>query len=175
MDSHGDTPTTVEGRLASAFGLAGDEWLRHANPKSVYSRFSVLPLFVVAVWSRVWLGWWALLPVAATVAWTYLNPRLFDEPASFDSWAARGVLGERIWADRDSFEIDRTRRRQLHAITAVQVVGVPPFVWGLYTLAPWVTATGLVTMVLAKVWFLDRMARLFDDYRDTDAVRAWLA
>ena len=41
-------------------------WARHANPWSVYSRMSILPLMTLAIYSRVWLGgvrcclwrWW---------------------------------------------------------------------------------------------------------------------
>ncbi len=60
------TATTVP-RL---FGLEGEAWMRHANPASVWTRFAALPLLALALWSRVWIGWWALLPVAAALAWT---------------------------------------------------------------------------------------------------------
>jgi hypothetical protein len=39
------------------FGLEGDKWMRHANPVSVWTRFAVLPLMALAVWSREWIGW----------------------------------------------------------------------------------------------------------------------
>jgi Family of unknown function (DUF6653) len=42
------------------FGLEGDKWMRHANPVSVWTRFAVLPLMALAVWSREWIGWWSL-------------------------------------------------------------------------------------------------------------------
>jgi hypothetical protein len=34
-------------------------WRRHANPWSGWTRVTVLPLLVLAIWSRVWIGWWA--------------------------------------------------------------------------------------------------------------------
>jgi hypothetical protein len=43
---------TSERRVASLFGLKGDRWMRHANPWSVWTRFAVLPLLILAVWSR---------------------------------------------------------------------------------------------------------------------------
>jgi hypothetical protein len=55
---------TSERRVASLFGLKGDSWMRHANPWSVWTRFAVLPLLVLAVWSRDWIGWWSLAGVA---------------------------------------------------------------------------------------------------------------
>jgi hypothetical protein len=48
------TKGTSERRVASLFGLKGDSWMRHANPVSVWTRFAVLPLLALAVWSREW-------------------------------------------------------------------------------------------------------------------------
>ncbi len=63
-------------------GLTDQTWDRHANPLSVYSRYSVLPLFILAVWSRVWIGWWSLLPLGLVVIWARINPHLFPPPAT---------------------------------------------------------------------------------------------
>ena len=49
---------TGETKLAKAFGLGGENWMRHASPVSVWTRFAVLPLLAAAVWSRDWIGWW---------------------------------------------------------------------------------------------------------------------
>jgi hypothetical protein len=38
-------------------------WRRHANPWSGWTRVTALPLLVLAIWSRVWIGWWAMLAV----------------------------------------------------------------------------------------------------------------
>lgn len=51
-------------------GMTDETWARHANPWSVYTRFSILPLFALAVWSRAWIGWGALIAVTAVVFWT---------------------------------------------------------------------------------------------------------
>ncbi|MEX5563511.1 DUF6653 family protein [Pseudophaeobacter sp. 1A16562] len=75
-------------------------WARHANPLSVYSRVSILPLMTLAVWSHLWLGWGALAPVALVLIWTWWNPRAFGPPATTDSWAARGTFGERVFLNR---------------------------------------------------------------------------
>ena len=47
------TGPTTEGRVAHLFGLRGDTWMRHANPRSVWTRFTCVSLVVIAVWSRV--------------------------------------------------------------------------------------------------------------------------
>ena len=39
-------------RVTRAFGLSGDAWMRHANPASVWTRFAVLPMLVISIWSR---------------------------------------------------------------------------------------------------------------------------
>jgi len=44
-------------------GMDDAAWKRHANPWSVYTRFTCLPFIVLALWSRVWLGWWCSLSV----------------------------------------------------------------------------------------------------------------
>ena len=44
--------------------MSDDSWMRHANPWSVWTRYAAFPVLIAAIWSRVWIGWWALLPVA---------------------------------------------------------------------------------------------------------------
>jgi hypothetical protein len=96
---------TLEDQAASLFQMDDDTWERHANPWSVWSRTTVLPVLILAAWSRVWLGWWALVPGAVALLWTWLNPRLFGRPASLDSWASKSVMGERVWMNRDEVPV----------------------------------------------------------------------
>ena len=81
-------------------GMDDATWERHANPWSVYSRMSILPLMTAAVLSRVWLGWWALVPITLVVLWTWWNPRAFGAPKTANSWAAHGTFGERVFLNR---------------------------------------------------------------------------
>lgn len=46
---------TIERKIASFFRLNDETWKRHANPWSVISRNTVLPLLIIAFWSRIWL------------------------------------------------------------------------------------------------------------------------
>ena len=46
---------TTERRLARLFGLECDAWMRHANPWSVWTRFSVVSLLGQSV-ANFWLG-----------------------------------------------------------------------------------------------------------------------
>jgi hypothetical protein len=64
-------------QIAKTFGMTDEAWQRHANPWSVYTRFAAILLMILAAWSRVWIGWWALLPVAAAIVCLWLNPHIF--------------------------------------------------------------------------------------------------
>ena len=153
----------LETRLAHLFGLHDeDAWRRHANPWSVYTRIPIPLLLVAAIWSRVWLGWWSLLPVAVVLVWTAVNPRVFPAPRSLDSWASRAVLGETVWARRKETPLPARHRRAPLVLSALSAVGLPFLVWGLVVLDPWITLFGLAVQMTGKLWFLDRMALLYD-------------
>jgi hypothetical protein len=59
---------TLERKLALAMSMDDATWLGQANPWSVWSRASVLPLVILAVWSRQWLGAWSWAAIATAVA-----------------------------------------------------------------------------------------------------------
>jgi hypothetical protein len=46
---------------------------------------------------------------------------------------------------------------------ALSAAGLPFLIWGLVVLDPWLTVFGLAIEMLGKLWFLDRMALLYDD------------
>lgn len=164
-----------ERAVAHAFGMDERTWARHANPWSVWTRYTALPLLVLAVWSRAWLGWWAVLPVVLTVLWTWLNPRLFPVPASTDNWASRAVLGERVWMARGQVPVPPRHRRAPHLLSALAALGAPFLAWGLYTLRLWPTLFGVLLVFSGKLWFLDRMVWLYEDMKDVHPeYRRWL-
>ncbi len=139
-------------------------WRRHANSWSVWTRIlTPLPLLALAIWSRVWLGWGALVPVALTLLWIWINPRLFSEPRNFDSWSAHAVLGERVWLTHRA-RIARHHILPAQTLTALSALGLLPFVWGLWTLDPWATVAGAILITGAKTWFIDRMAWVWADF-----------
>lgn len=138
-------------------------WARHANPLSVWSRFSCLPLITLAIWSRVWLGWAALVPLALALGWTFVNPRLFAPPARLDRWASRGVLGERVFLDRAARGVAGHHIRAGRVLTGISVVGLVPLAWGLWRIDAWAVMCGLSVTMLGKVWFVDRMVWVLQD------------
>jgi hypothetical protein len=165
---------TRETRIARLFGLHGENWIRHANPASVWTRFAVLPLLAAAVWSRAWIGWWSLVPIALVVAFAAVNPLLFPPPGSTRNWASMAVLGERVWAQRDAVPVpDRYRSAVPNVTVAIQLVGLAVLGYGLVRFDAVATVAGLVVVQCAKAWFLDRMVFLFDDVRGRPEFAAW--
>jgi len=159
---------TVERRVARVFRLDDAGWARHANPWSGWSRaLTALPLLVLAVWSRVWLGAWSLAAVVAALAWIWLNPRAFGPAADDSAWISKGVLGERLWAHRDQQPVPERHRIVPHVLNLAQLSGVPFLVWGLVGLQLWPTVLGTVLISGLKLWYVDRMAILYGDMTTT--------
>ena len=150
-------------------------WARHASPWSVWTRFSVLPLMVLAIWSRVWIGWWALIPVILVVIWTWVNPRLFPPPPHTNSWAARGTFGERVWLNRKAVPVPAHHVPWAYSLSALAGLGLLPMVWGLWQLdAGWIFG-GLVLTMGAKTWFVDRMVWLYEEMAETNPTyKSWM-
>ncbi|MDF5751760.1 DUF6653 family protein [Spongiactinospora sp. TRM90649] len=63
-------------KVAAAFRMTDEAWRRHANPWSVWTRFAAIPAMILAVWSRDWIGWWSLVPIAVVIVWLWLNPQV---------------------------------------------------------------------------------------------------
>ncbi|MDJ0821808.1 MAG: hypothetical protein QNJ09_08380 [Paracoccaceae bacterium] len=139
-------------------------WRRHANPWSGWTRLlTALPLFALAVWSRVWLGWGALVPVALALAWIWWNPRAFAEPANFDSWMSRAVLGERIFLEHRE-EVAPGHRMAARVLSWASLPGLAVFIWGLYALWWEGVVFGMLLTALPKIWFCDRMVWIHADW-----------
>ena len=156
---------TFDRRLAGLFRMDDAAWERHANPWSGWTRLSTLPLLILAVWSRVWLGWWALVPLAIALAWLWLNPHLFPPPRSTQNWMSKGVLGERIWLSRDQVPVPDHHRRVVAILGIVSGLGVLLVVWGLVALAICPTLLGVVVVFMSKLWGLDRMVWLYEEMK----------
>lgn len=143
-------------------------WAKHANPLSVYSRMSILPLMSLAVISRVWLGWYALVPVALVVIWIWWNPRAFGPPKTTNSWAAHGTFGERVFLNRVAIAIPSHHRQWAVGLGLTSGVGIAPWLYGLWSLNYGWVLFGLALMIGSKLWFVDRMVWLYQDMKDAD-------
>jgi len=149
--------------LANAFGMDDAVWRQHANPWSVYTRAPILPALAVAIYARVWIGAWCLVPVALILAWTWINPRAFPVPDSTDHWASKAVMGERVWLNAARFPIPAHHRRAIWILQLATVPGLVAMVWGLVVLDFSAAFLGSLLAAVPKLWFLDRMVWLYDD------------
>jgi len=166
---------TLERRIADAFKLNDDTWMNHANPWSVGTRFTTLPLLMVAIWSRTWLGWWSLLPITLATLWIWINPRIFPKPKSTHNWGSKATFGERIWLNRDRHLVPLHHRRVPNYLSLVSTSGIVFAIWGLVAFNIWTASLGVAIVILGKLWFCDRMVWLYEDLKNTDPTyQQWL-
>ncbi|UYV35978.1 hypothetical protein N4R57_13090 [Rhodobacteraceae bacterium D3-12] len=151
--------------IERVMGMDARVWQRHANPLSVYSRMVILPALALAVWSRVWIGVWALLPVVVVLLWVWLNPRFFAPPRDLDNWASRGVMGEQVFLGRRG-EVPAHHRAWAMGLGMAAVPGLVWMIWALWRLDLQGVIGGVVASMLPKLWFMDRMNWLYADWLD---------
>jgi hypothetical protein len=161
--------------IANTLRMDDQTWQGHANPWCFWTRLTVAPLLFLAIWSRAWLGWWSLLPIAATLLWNWYNARLFSPPKSTDNWASKSVLGERVWINRQQVPIPTHHRTFPHFLTGLAAIGSIISIYGLWTLNLPLTLLGLLLIYIGKLWFLDRMVWLYEDMKTaTPEYASWL-
>jgi hypothetical protein len=142
-------------------GMSEQAWKRHANPWSVWTRFAAIPWLIVAIWSRVWIGWWALAPVALVILWLWWNPHAFPPIDKPTAWSSKGIYGERLWLQ------SRSRRpagfRVVQRIwTLGAIAGTALLLWGLVALLVWPTVFGATLIIYGQLWRIDRLGILYD-------------
>ena len=154
----------VMSNVAGAFRMSDDAWKRHANPWSVYTRFAAIPLMILAIWSRIWLSWWCLLPVGAVIAWLWLNPHDFPPVDTPTTWAAKGIYGEKLWLEeRDRVPPDDAKALRL--IAPIGAAGLVLLGYGLVTREVWPTVFGATLVVLGQLWRIDRLVVFYEGTR----------
>ena len=154
---------TFERKISKIIKMDDETWFKHANPWSVWTRLTVLPLIILAFWSRIWLGWYSIIPIVLSLIWMYINPRIFPKIDKIDNWASKGVFGERIWLNRDIKPIPMHHRVIPNILNMVNGIGFIFIIWGVYTLEIWPTIFGCALCYLGKLWFVDRMVWLYED------------
>mgnify|MGYP003641824221 CR=1 FL=1 len=146
-------------------GMDDKVWLRHANPWSGWTRMATaLPLLGLAIWSRVWLGWWALIAVGLALLWIWVNPRAFPPPKTIDNWMSKGVYGERIYLAHRS-ELAAHHRRAAAVLSWLSLPGLIIMAWGLWAFWWEGAIFGTLLAMLPKIWFVDRMVWIFEDWQ----------
>lgn len=143
-----------------------ETWARHSNPWSVYSRFTILPLMSFAFYSREWIGIYSILPISLSILWIWINPRLFGVPSNTDNWASMGTYGERLYLDRKANSIPEHHKSPAILLQVLSGLGLPIFIYGLYSLNVWAIIVGNLWVMVFKAWFVDRMVWLYLDMRN---------
>ncbi|QDT04894.1 hypothetical protein K227x_32910 [Rubripirellula lacrimiformis] len=157
------------GRLTEqAMGMNDTVWQRHVNPWSGWTRVVTLPLLAIAIWSRVWIGLWSLVPIAVLIVWIWINPRVFPRPKSVDNWMSQGVLGERIWLANEPGTVAGHHVRVARKLTMIAGLGTAIFLGGLIWLDLAATLFGLAVTMLGKLWFIDRMVWIYRDHQSVE-------
>jgi hypothetical protein len=159
---------TSEEKISGIFGLKNENWKKHANPASVWTRFIILPFFALAVWSRVWIGWYSLIPLGAIIIWTFINPLFFSEQKSIDSWASKSVIGEMMWAKRNKINVPKHHESIIKMLYIIQASGLIPLVIGLAYLNLSSAIIGIILIYLGKMWFLDRMVWVYEEMKSNN-------
>lgn len=155
--------------------LDEEGWERHANPWSVWTRIATWPALMLVLWSFHWFGVWTLLPLGVTVGWLAVNPHAFPPPASTKSWASRAVLGERVYLLREQHPIPVEHVNAATLLSIGSAAGALLFGAGLFAREPAAYLAGGVAVFLCKLWFIDRMAWLYDDMKErVPEYRSWL-
>ena len=167
--------TTLESSIARFFKLDDKSWMKHANPASVWTRYSVLPIIVLAFWSRKWIGWWCLIPGMIAVAWMFLNVHVFPKVKSTKNWASKAVLGERVLMNRKSIPIPEIHRGPiLKILNTISSIGMLLAIWAIVYYSLWGAILGIALAYLGKSWYLDRMVWLYEDMKnDNEEYQSW--
>lgn len=150
-------------KLEKMMSMSDETWERHTNPWSGWTRVSIIPLFTLALVSRIWLGWGCLIPIILTLLWTWYNPRAFPKPIDTNNWMSKGVLGERIWLDKDNYQVASHHIKMSHVINIATALGLIPYIWGIIMLDYKLISLGMIILIGGKLWFLDRMVWLYHD------------
>ncbi|MDJ0555154.1 MAG: hypothetical protein QNJ68_12065 [Microcoleaceae cyanobacterium MO_207.B10] len=166
---------TTEQKIAHFFQMTDEVWAHHANPWSGLTRFPILPLIIVSIWSLTWINWCCLIPIILLIIWTWINPRIFPKPTSTNNLFSKAVLGERVWLNRQKIKVPKHHYPVIRITNLISLAGLPFCVWGLIQLNIWSTILGVILVILGKTWFLDRMVWLYAEMKDNNSeYSSWL-
>lgn len=141
--------------------LTPDEmWRRHANRWSVYTRFAAIPAAIVAGWSRVWLDWWAAVPLGVVVLWLIVNPFIFKPINTPTHWIEKGILGEQLWLRRS--EAAGPYKWSLRVLLFLGFGGLAGMIAGIIALNPWLAIGGALVVIVAQIVRIRRFADVYN-------------
>ncbi|RDI45235.1 DUF6653 family protein [Nocardia mexicana] len=152
---------------ANTFGLNDENWRKHANPWSVWSRMAAFAVMLAAIYLRDVLGWWTLAVLVGGVAFMFANTRMFRPIDVPSRWDERGIYGERLWTEKAPAA--EPHRRAISAIIGIAGVGLPLIGWGLVSVQIWPTVFGWTLVFISQLWQIDRFVAIYDSAVRADA------
>ncbi len=158
----------------SLMSMSDEVWMRHANPWSGWTRIALFPFWFITLWSWTWIGWWALGPALVLSLWTWLNPRVFPRYQDDRSWITRGVLGERMFVNRQTVPVPQEHVQIAHILTGFALFFLIAAIVGFVTQTFWLALGGWLLSITCKLWFVDRMVWIYENMKDaTPEYRSW--
>ena len=100
------------------------------------------------------------------------EPSRLRPPQDLNNWGSKVTLGERVWLNRVQVPIPAQHAKMAWITSVLIFPGIAILAYGLYALSIWPTVLGTALVILAKVWFCDRMVWLYEDMRKENAVYA---
>jgi hypothetical protein len=128
-------------------------WKRHVNPWSGWSRMLSYPFLFLAIWYHNWI---ALIIV---IVWYIANPFLFPEPESTDNFMSKAVLGEKLWTGK-------MRSKFPNVLNGFNGIFFVIALYASYTNMLWHVVYPAILSLTFKMWFLDRMVRLYESHNE---------
>ena len=159
--------------LVKTFKMTDATWKKHANPWSVWTRYLTLPFLAFIIWSRFWIGYWCLIPLALILFWTWINPRCFKKPQTTKTWASKAVFGERVWINRKNIPLQKHHVTMAKFLSILAGLGLIPMIYGLYFYDLQPLIWGILFIYAFKSWFLDRMVWIFEDMKHHEEYASW--
>ena len=83
-----------------------------------------------------------------------------------------GTFGERIYLARNTQTIPQHHLKAAYWLQILSAIGLPIFIYALYSLNIWALILGNVWIMVFKAWFVDRMVWLYMDMKETDPIYA---
>ncbi|MCG7551408.1 DUF6653 family protein [Pseudoalteromonas sp. Of7M-16] len=157
----------LENLAAKYFAMSEEVWERHANPWSVWTRYSCLPLLIACIWWREILDIWFWPILVILMVWIWVNPRCFKKPPHTRHWTSQSVLGERILIYQPE-KIPPHHSKMLDVISILLCIFTVLCVAGLFFHEVISTCVGAVGLILTKTWFLDRMVWLYHEVENAN-------
>lgn len=148
-------------------GMSEQDWQRHTNPWSGWSRLITLPLLAFSIWSRVWIGPWFYLLLLLSLLWIWINPRLFKIPKNTENWMSKGVLGEKIWLQKKYICVPHSYKYLIRILNTFSALGMIPYIYGLVILNLYLVILGMVIIIISKLYFIHIMTKIYTHNKKT--------